>query len=66
MAQRGGKKRMTLSAHLALRAEAAREAELCEQERQRRQRAIEALEELPGCTCPACVRLRQIRKEGGA
>lgn len=61
MVQKGKRKHMTLSEHLALRAQAA------EQERARaeaRAGTIRALRELDAqalCTCPACVRLRQMQ-----
>ena len=62
MAQRTHKKRMTLSEHLALRAQAAQEAQMREDERQHTIRALKALDALPGCMCPACVKLRQARE----
>lgn len=54
-----GKKRMTLSEHLALRARVAEEAKAQEV----RMQSIRALRELNAqvvCNCPACVRRRQI------
>lgn len=59
MAQRTGKKRMTLSQHLALRAKAAEEQHAREEARMNRMQNLKALDSMAQCTCPACVRLRQ-------
>lgn len=62
MARTTGKKRMTLSEHLALRAQ---EAEEAREREQARVHSIQNLKELDArvlCTCPACVRMRQMKK----
>lgn len=58
---RTGKKRMTLSEHLALRAQAAEEAEAREQARLHSIQNLRELDARVLCTCPACVRMRQMR-----
>ena len=58
---RTGKKRMTLSEHLALRAQAAEEAEAREQARLHSIQNLRDLDARVLCTCPACVRLRQMQ-----
>lgn len=63
MTQTNGKKRMTLSDHLALRAKAAEESRAREEERSRTVQNLKALDAVTMCTCPACVRLRQARNE---
>ena len=63
MARREDGKRMTLSEHLALRAKAAEEAQAREEELERRVRSLKALDAEVMCTCPACVRLRQMRMD---
>lgn len=59
MARGTGKKRMTLSEHLALRAQAAEEAKAREEERFRHIQSLKELDKQAMCTCPACVKLRQ-------
>jgi len=56
-----GRKRMTLSEHLALRARQAEEAKEREEARVRRIQTLKALDAVV-CTCPACMRLRQQQK----
>ena len=63
MARRADGKRMTLSEHLALRAKAVEEAQAREEELERRARSLKALDAEVMCTCPACVRLRQMRMD---
>jgi len=60
MAQRAGKKRMTLSEHLALRAKAVEDSKAQEEARRHRIQNLKALDAMAMCTCPACVRLRQL------
>jgi hypothetical protein len=60
MAQRAGKKRMTLSEHLALRAKAVEDSKAQEEARQHRIQNLKALDAMAMCTCPACVRRRQL------
>ena len=64
MARRSDRKRMTLSEHLALRAQAAeRAAEEEQAQEEARLHTMRNLRELDAqvmCTCPACVRLRQM------
>lgn len=62
MARTHGKKRMTLSEHLALRAQAAEEAEAQERARVHSIQNLKELDARVLCTCPACVRLRQMKK----
>lgn len=61
MARPTGKKRMTLSEHLAQRARAAEESEAREQARMHSIQNLRELDAQVLCTCPACVRLRQIQ-----
>ena len=63
MARSGGKRRMTLSEHLALRAAAAEQAKAQEEARARTIRAFKELDAQVQCNCPACVRLRQMKKK---
>ena len=58
MARRAGKKKLTLSEHLALRAQAAEEAKEREETRQRTIDALRILDAEVLCTCPACQRRR--------
>ena len=62
MTRRTGKKKMTLSEHLALRAKEAEEAKARDEEHQRYIQNIRKLDALGVCNCPACVRLRQLNK----
>ena len=59
MARRTDKRRMTLSEHLALRAQAAEEAKAREEERIRHIQSLKELDKQAMCTCPACMRLRK-------
>ena len=61
MARRAGKKKMTLSEHLALRAQAAEESRAQEEARQQTIRHFRELDAQALCTCPACVKMRQMR-----
>ena len=61
MARKDGKKRMTLSEHLALRAQAAEEAKAQEEARLHSIQNLKKLDAQVVCTCPACVRLRQMK-----
>ena len=61
MARQAGKKRMTLSEHLALRAQAAKDAEAREEARMHSIQRLRELDAQVFCTCPACVRLRQMK-----
>ena len=61
MARQGGRKRMTLSEHLALRAQAAQEAEAREEARLHTIQSLRELDAQVVCTCPTCVRLRQMQ-----
>ena len=61
MARRTDRKRMTLSEHLAQRAQAAEESVAREEARQRTIRAFKELDAQQLCTCPACVKMRQAR-----
>lgn len=61
MAHKTGRKRMTLSEHLALRAQAAEEERAREEVRAHTMRALRELDSQALCTCPACVRLRQMK-----
>lgn len=63
MARRTGKKHMTLSEHLALRAQAAEESKAREEARVQSVRTLRELDAKVLCTCPACTRLRQMRVE---
>ena len=60
MARKDGKKRMTLSEHLALRARAAEEVRAQEEARLHSIQNLKKLDAQVVCTCPACVRLRQM------
>ena len=60
MAHQAGKKRMTLSEHLALRAQAAKESQAREEARAQSIRALRELDSQVMCNCPDCVRLRQM------
>lgn len=60
MARQTGKKRMTLSEHLALRAQAAQESRAREEARVQSIRALRELDAQVMCNCPDCVRLRQM------
>ena len=59
MTRRTGKRRMTLSEHLALRAQAAEEARAREEERTAHIQSLKELDKQAMCTCPACMRLRK-------
>lgn len=61
MARQTGKKRMTLSEHLALRAQAAEESRAQHEVRAQSMQALRELDAQVICTCPACVRRRQIQ-----
>jgi hypothetical protein len=61
MAKRDGKKRMTLSEHLALRAQQAEEAKAQEEARLHSIKRLRELDAQVTCNCPACVKLRQMR-----
>jgi len=63
MARQANKKRMTLSEHLALRKQAAEEAQAAEEVRQHTIQNLKRLDAQVQCTCPACVRLRKLRGE---
>ncbi|MEE1158118.1 MAG: hypothetical protein UHS51_01730 [Atopobiaceae bacterium] len=58
MANHTGKKKMTLSEHLALRAKAAEESNARNEARLHRVHRLKELDSMVVCTCPACVRLR--------
>ncbi|MBQ9057916.1 MAG: hypothetical protein IJ125_01900 [Atopobiaceae bacterium] len=61
MARRSDKKRMTLSEHRALRAQAAEETKQCEDEHTRHNQSLKELR-LVTCTCPTCMKLRAQRR----
>lgn len=61
MARRTTKKRMTLSEHLALRAQAAEESQAREEARLHTIQSLKELDAQVVCTCPACVKLRQMK-----
>lgn len=61
MARRTDGKRMTLSEHLAQRARANEEARAREEARMHSIRNLKELDARVVCTCPACVRVRQMR-----
>ncbi len=63
MARKTEKKRLTLSEHLALRAQAAEEEKEREELRLHTMKALRELDSQAMCTCPACVRLRAMRAE---
>ena len=52
---------MTLSEHLTLRAQAAEESRAREEVRMNSIQHLRELDAQVLCTCPACVRLRQMR-----
>lgn len=60
MARQAGKRRMTLSEHLALRAQEAEESRAREEARMQSVRALRELDARVMCNCPACVRRRQM------
>lgn len=60
MARQQGKKRMTLSEHLAQRAQAAEESRAREEARLHTIQSLRELDAQVLCTCPACVRRRQM------
>ena len=57
------KKHMTLSEHLALRAQAAEESRAKEAARLHTIQRLKELDAQVQCTCPACVRLRQMQEK---
>ena len=57
------KKHMTLSEHLALRAQAAEESRAKEAARLHTLQRLKELDAQVQCTCPACVRLRQMQEK---
>lgn len=57
------KKHMTLSEHLALRAQAAEESRAKEEARAHTIQRLKELDAQVQCTCPACVRLRQMQEK---
>lgn len=59
MASRNGKKKMTLSEHLALRERATKESQAREEARLRSIQSLKELDARVICTCPACVKRRQ-------
>ena len=63
MANRNGKKKMTLSEHLALRAKAAEESHAREEARIRTLQSLKELDAQAICTCPACIKLRNVQSE---
>lgn len=63
MARQSARKHMTLSEHLALKAQAAEEARAQEEARRQTLRHFKELDAQVLCTCPACVRLRQLKRE---
>ena len=63
MTRREGKRRLTLSEHLALRKAAAEESKAREEARLHSMKAIKTLDAEPLCTCPACTRIRA--RKGG-
>ena len=62
MARQAARKKMTLSEALALRKQAAEEEQAREEERAHRLQTIESLKAMDGCTCPACMRLREMQR----
>lgn len=64
MARDGNKKRMTLSEHLALRAQAAEESRVKEEARLHTMQRLKELDAQVQCTCPACMRLRAKQGKG--
>ncbi|MDO4404423.1 MAG: hypothetical protein Q4C09_05230 [Atopobiaceae bacterium] len=63
MKRQKSKKRMTLSEHLALRAQAAEESKAREEARLNSIRSLRELDAQVTCTCPACVKARQMRSK---
>jgi hypothetical protein len=63
MARKTDKKRMTLSEHLAQRAQAAEDAKRQEEARLHTLQRLKELDAQVTCNCPACVRLRQMGGE---
>ena len=61
MARKTTKKHMTLSEYLAMRAQAAEESRAKEEARAHTARRLRELNAQVQCTCPACVRLRQMQ-----
>ena len=61
MSRRAGKKKMTLSEHLALRERAAKESQAREEARLHTIDALKRLDAEVMCTCPACVARRNVR-----
>ena len=59
MARQKNKRRMTLSEHLALRAQAAEEAKAREEERTAHIQTLKELDKQTMCMCPACMKLRR-------
>lgn len=59
MTRRTDKRRMTLSEHLAMRAQADEEKRAREEERTRHIQSLKELSKQAMCTCPACMRLRE-------
>jgi hypothetical protein len=62
MARQTDRKRMTLSEHLALRAQAAEEEKAREEVRLHTIQSLKELDAQVLCTCPACVKLRKMRE----
>lgn len=60
MARKADKKHLTLSEHLALRAQAAQDAQHREEARMHTAQRLRELDAQVTCNCPACVRLRQM------
>ena len=63
MARQTGRKRMTLSEHLAMRAQAAEETRAREEARAHTIQNLRELDKQVMCTCPACVKLRAMARE---
>lgn len=61
MTRKGTRKHMTLSEHLALRAQATEESRAQEVARLHTIQRLKELDAQVQCTCPACVRLRQMQ-----
>lgn len=62
MARQTDRKRMTLSEHLALRAQAMEEEKAREEVRLHTIQSLRELDAQVLCTCPACVKLRKMRE----
>ena len=60
MARRKEGKKLTLSEHLALRARAMEQSKAREEARLHSMEALRKLDREALCTCPACVRRRQL------